>query len=84
MSLQDELLELNAVYQSVAAENEALRALLADYDQFIEEYLSDQKLEPVRLLTKRLGLGEMLDNAFVAKRDELKERYDALMQGGKP
>ena len=64
MSLQDEPLELNAV----KAENEALRALLADYAQLLTE-----------VSARLLAYDAMRWNI---RHVELKGRYDALLQGG--
>ncbi len=66
MSLQDEFLELNAVYQSVAAENEALRALVRDYMQAAAELMVHVSIGARRIT----GLDELQDRAHALLGEE--------------
>lgn len=78
MSLQDEMLEQNGLYQAAMQENEELKERVAALEQMVSEY--EQLLEDEPLMDD--GHGHTSDQylAWETKRMELQQRAQALQQ----
>lgn len=70
MSIEANLVELHRLFRELTKENEALRALVTDYERLVEDGFGLARPEELQ--------------QWEARRIELKGRYEALVKGIEP